>query len=174
MKSKPASVAAAPSLHLEPLTVADLDRVMAIEASAYSFPWTRGNFIDSMAAGYDSEMLVDRRDGALVGYYVAMPGVDELHLLNLTVAPAFQGRGHARTLLAAVQAQARARALGSLWLEVRVSNERALALYRDWGFVQNGVRRGYYPAAGGRREDAAVMMLHVTTTHDEEPADGLG
>jgi len=174
MKADQSPVAADTTLQFVPMTVADLDRVMAVEALAYSFPWTRGNFIDSIAAGYVMELLVDRRGGALVGYFVAMPGVDELHLLNLTVAPPFQGRGHARALLAALQAHARARRLGSLWLEVRVSNERALNLYRACGFVQNGVRRGYYPAAAGRREDAAVMMLHVPATPGQETPDGLG
>jgi ribosomal-protein-alanine N-acetyltransferase len=167
----PTPTAATPTL--VPMTVPDLDRVMAIEASAYSFPWTRGNFIDAMAAGYVMELLLRPDDGALIGYYAAMPGVDELHLLNLTVAPAFQRRGHARRLLAALQAQARALRLSSLWLEVRVSNERALALYTQWGFVQNGLRRGYYPAAGGRREDAAVMMLQVPAATDDGGDDGL-
>jgi ribosomal-protein-alanine N-acetyltransferase len=143
-----------------PMTVADLDRVMEIEAQAYSFPWTRGNLIDSLAAGYIAQLLLDAA-GELVGYFVAMPGVDELHLLNLTVAPDRQGRGHGRRLLAAVEASARERGLGTLWLEVRVSNERAQQMYRTRGFVQSGVRRGYYPAPGSRREDAVVMCLRT-------------
>jgi [ribosomal protein S18]-alanine N-acetyltransferase len=148
------------SLALRPMTVADLDRVIEIEARAYTFPWTRGNLVDSLAAGYDAELLLDTT-GELVGYFVAMPGVDELHLLNLTVAPHRQGHGHGRTLLAAVEARARERGLGSLWLEVRVSNDRAQQMYRTRGFVQTGVRRGYYPAPGSRREDAVVMCLRT-------------
>ena len=85
-----------------PMRVADLDAVLAVEAVAYAHPWTRGNFIDSLVAGYLAEMLVHDTLG-LVGYYVAMPGVDEMHLLNLTVAPAQQRRGHSRTLLDALE-----------------------------------------------------------------------
>lgn len=138
--------------------VADLDRVMAVEVQAYGHPWSRGNFTDSLAAGHVAELLVDARD-ELVGYFVALPGVDELHLLNLTVAPAHQRRGHARTLLDALEACARTRALGSIWLEVRAGNMRAQELYRARGFEPRGLRRGYYPAAASRREDAVVMAL---------------
>ena len=96
-----------PAARLLPMRLADLDEVLAIERSAYSFPWTRGNFIDSLSAGYQAELL--RLDGsALAGYYLAMSGVDEMHLLNLTVAPVHQRRGHARTLLDALQAHCRA------------------------------------------------------------------
>ncbi len=141
------------------MTVRDLDEVGRIEALAYGFPWSRGNFIDSLAAGYLAEVLECPRDG-LLGYFVAMPGVDELHLLNITVAPAAQGRGHGQTLLDAVQAQGRRLGLSTLWLEVRHGNHRARALYLRRGFAEVGLRRAYYPAAGGR-EDAVVMRLDL-------------
>jgi [ribosomal protein S18]-alanine N-acetyltransferase len=154
-------------IRLRPMTVADLDRVMAIEAQAYAFPWSRGNLIDSLAAGYLAQVL-EAEGGELLGYFVAMPGVDELHLLNVTVAPQHQGGGHGRRLLEAVEALARARGDGLLWLEVRASNQRAQQMYRARGFVQSGLRRGYYPAPGSRREDAVVMRLLTT------PAAGAG
>ena len=142
------------------MTVRDVDAVVAIEARAYSFPWTRGNFIDSLAAGYAAEVLhvVDAGQVALAGYFVALGGVDELHLLNITVAPEWQGLGLGHRLLHAVSALGRERDLSQLFLEVRESNHRARALYRRFGFVEFGMRRGYYPAAGGR-EDAVVMRL---------------
>jgi [ribosomal protein S18]-alanine N-acetyltransferase len=143
------------------MAAADVGAVIAIEAAAYEFPWSRGNFIDSLAAGYLSEVM-EAPDGELIGYFVALPGVDELHLLNLTVKPAQQGKGHGSELLEAVRAHARARGLGALWLEVRGSNERARALYRRRGFAEVGCRRGYYPAPAGRREDAVVMRLALT------------
>jgi ribosomal-protein-alanine N-acetyltransferase len=138
----------------------DLDRVLAVERAAYSFPWTRGNFIDSLAAGYLAEMLVDERAG-LVGYYVAMAGVDEMHLLNLTVAPVHQRRGHSRTLLDALEGRCREGNLATLWLEVRASNARARQVYAQRGFAEVGLRRGYYPAGKAQREDAIVMSLPV-------------
>ena len=134
----------------------DLDAVQRIEDSAYPFPWTRSNFIDSLAAGHLAEVL----DGgaALLGYFIAMVGVDELHLLNITVAPSWQGRGLGRALLDAVSRHGRERGLQRLLLEVRESNMRAQALYLRQGFEVIGRRKAYYPAAQGR-EDAVVMSL---------------
>jgi ribosomal-protein-alanine N-acetyltransferase len=143
---------------LLPLTVSQIDAVMAIERAAYAFPWSRGNFIDSLAAGYPAFVLQGARDG-LLGYCVAMRGVEEMHLLNITVAPAFQGRGHARSMLLALVALCRAQAARELWLEVRASNVRARAIYEHLGFRQKGLRKGYYPAPSRRREDAVVMSL---------------
>ena len=143
---------------LLPMTTALLDAVMAIEVAAYAFPWTRGNFVDSLAAGHPTQVLLDAR-GTMLGYFVAMTGVDEMHLLNITVAPAVQGRGHARVLMDALIALCRAQHARELWLEVRESNAHARAMYVHLGFVQVGVRKGYYPAPLGRREDAVVMGL---------------
>ena len=146
---------------LVPMTVAELNAVVLIEAAAYDFPWTRGNFIDSLAAGYLARVLRDS-EGRVVGYFVAMKGVDEMHLLNLTVAPAEQGRGHARRMLDELVALCDGLHARQLWLEVRESNARARQLYLRYGFRHIGVRRGYYPALQGQREDAAVMSLDVT------------
>ena len=145
---------------LRPIGVGDLDAVMAIEQRAYSFPWTRGNFIDSLAAGYAAQLLFVG-SGQAIGYFVAMPGVDEMHLLNLTVDPHWQGRGLSHVLMDAVEACCAERRAAMLWLEVRASNERARRLYLRRGFAEVGQRRGYYPAAQGRREDAVVMSMKV-------------
>jgi [ribosomal protein S18]-alanine N-acetyltransferase len=147
-----------PHLRARAMLASDADAVAAIEARAYSFPWTRGNFIDSLAAGYAAQLL--HADDQLVGYFIAMPGVDELHLLNITVAPAEQGQGYGSLLLDQVQALARQLSLPRLLLEVRGSNERARGLYLRRGFQDVGLRRGYYPAAQGR-EDALVMSLQL-------------
>ena len=140
-----------------PMRLADLDAVAAIEASVYAFPWSRANFVDALAAGNLAEVLEAE---VLVGYFIALAGVDEMHLLNITIAPAWQGGGCGTLLLDAVAAHARARGLSRLWLEVRVSNERAQALYRRRGFTAVGHRRGYYPAVLGR-EDALLMSLDL-------------
>lgn len=149
-------------LRREPLTVADLGAVLAIENAAYEFPWTRGNFIDALAAGNHAQGLRDAA-GTLCAYCVAMAGVQEMHLLNLTVAPPHQHRGLARLMLDALVAASGAADARWLWLEVRESNQRAQAVYRRYGFEPIGVRRGYYPAAGGQREDAIVMRLACPT-----------
>jgi len=149
-----------PGTRLRAMQFGDLDAVLEVERSAYSFPWTRGNFVDSLAAGYLAEMLVHDIDG-LVGYYVAMVGFEEMHLLNLTVAPAQQRRGHARQLLQALEHRCLQQGLPQLWLEVRASNARARQVYLRHGFAEVGLRRDYYPAAKGRREDAIVMSLSL-------------
>jgi len=143
---------------LAPMLAADADAVHAIEIRCYTVPWTRGNFIDSLAAGHFARVLRDDA-GTLLGYCLAMHGVDELHLLNITVAPEFQGRGHALTLLDAICAQGRVLGARELWLEVRVSNERARKVYADYGMKEVGRRRAYYPQPDGSREDAVLMSL---------------
>ena len=145
---------------LLPMVSTQLDAVMAIEAASYAFPWSRGNFVDSLASGYVAQVLYDG-SGAIVGYFIAMAGVDEMHLLNLTVAPPHQGQGHARFMLESLIALCRERRAQQLWLEVRGSNARAHALYRQRGFTQVGTRKGYYPAPNGQREDAIVMSLQL-------------
>lgn len=147
------------------MCAADADAVMAIEARAYSHPWSRGNFIDSIAAGYTCELL-ENQAGELLGYFVAMPGVDELHLLNITVRPEDQGCGLGRLLLAAVEDHARVLQVEKLWLEVRISNERARQLYARHGYAEVGRRRAYYPALQGR-EDAVLMALTLRSAEGE-------
>lgn len=143
-------------VRMRPMTVHDLDAVMAVETGAYSFPWSRGNFTDSLAAGHWMDVLA-AADGALRGYVVAMPAADELHLLNLTVATPWRRRGHALTLMDHLEARACDGGLRSVWLEVRASNEPARALYRARGFAECGLRRHYYPTGQARREDAVIM-----------------
>jgi len=151
---------------LLPMSAIHLDAVMAIETAVYAFPWSRGNFIDSIVAGYAARVLLDGQ-GAMLGYFIAMGGVDEMHLLNITVASAAQGRGHARRMIDALIALCRDDRAHELWLEVRETNAAARSIYTHLGFEQKGVRKGYYPAPFGRREDAVVMSLKV------EAADAL-
>ena len=141
----------------EPLTPARLDALLAVEESAYTHPWTRGNFLDALAAGYQSQLLMAGEE--ILGYFVAMRGVDEVHLLNITVAPAYQGLGWARVMLDALAVWARGQGAHWLWLEVRVSNTRARHVYEAHGYRRVGERKRYYPAADGQREDAVVMCL---------------
>ena len=145
---------------LLPMTTSRLDAVMAIESAAYAFPWTRGNFIDSIASRYPARLLYNPT-GGLLGYFVAMVGVDEMHLLNITIAPEVQGRGHARFLIDTLIGLCAEHAARALWLEVRQSNLRARVIYERLGFTQAGVRKGYYPAPQGEREDAVVMSFPV-------------
>jgi len=143
----------------EPLTDADLDAVLAIEQVAYEHPWTRGNFSDSLRAGYQAQVL--SAGGTVLGYFVAMQGVDEVHLLNITVAPAHHGQGWGRVLLDALAIWARGQGAQWLWLEVRAGNLRAQQIYERHGYRRVGERKNYYPSSQGRREDAVVMSLKL-------------
>jgi ribosomal-protein-alanine N-acetyltransferase len=143
----------------EPLTEARLDEVVAIERLAYDHPWTRGNFADSLRSGYQAQLL--EAGGVVLGYFIAMKGVDEVHLLNITVAPSKQRQGWGRVMLDALAIWARGQRAQWLWLEVRASNARAQRIYEQHGYRRVGERRSYYPAGHGRREDAVVMSLKL-------------
>ena len=145
---------------LRAMVAADIAAVLAIEQTAYGHPWTRGNFIDSLAAGYLAWLRHDAQ-ALLVGYCVALPGHQETHLLNLTVRPACQRAGIGAALLAELVGWSRRRGDASLFLEVRGGNLGARALYAAAGFDEVGLRRDYYPADRQRREDAVVMRLSL-------------
>lgn len=164
------------------MTEADLENVCEVEKTAYAHPWSRRHFADSLASGYPAVMLLGealpgetpwpaRADGrVLLGYLVAMRGVDEVHLLNITVAPAQQRQGWARFMLDALTLWSRGQGAQWLWLEVRAGNAPARSLYTRYGFREVGLRRAYYPAGGLQREDAVVMSLSLSTTTGEAPA----
>jgi [ribosomal protein S18]-alanine N-acetyltransferase len=139
-----------------PMRSQDLDRVMQIEPHLYSHPWTRGNFSDSLQAGYSCWVM--ECAGELAGYGVLMIGVREAHLLNISIAGEWQAKGYGRTFLEHFIAMARHYEAEHLLLEVRPSNLPARRLYASMGFQEITVRRGYYPAASGR-EDAILMGL---------------
>lgn len=137
-----------------PMNPRDLDAVAALEASLQVFPWSRGNFADSLEAGYSVWVL--RIGGDLIGFSVVMSVIDEAHLLNIGIARHYQGQGYGARLLRHAMSCARLGGADRLFLEVRPSNEQAVALYRHFGFRQIGLRKGYYPALAGR-EDALIF-----------------
>jgi len=147
-------------LNYEPMQQSDLGDVLALEASVYPHPWSMGNFVDSLSSNYEAWVLRDQ-NGDLLGYFLLMAIVDEAHLLNVAVSAERQGQGLGRVLLNQAVACARGLGMGSVLLEVRPSNTRALEIYERYGFKQIGRRKGYYPAANQQREDAIVMRFEV-------------
>ncbi|MCR6702176.1 MAG: ribosomal protein S18-alanine N-acetyltransferase [Dokdonella sp.] len=137
---------------------ADVEAVAAIERSAYEFPWSAGIFRDCLRAGYDCRVLVE--DRTIVGYGILSVGAGEAHVLNVCIAPAHQGRSLGRRLVRCVIDLARWHRAERIFLEVRPSNERAIALYLSLGFNEIGKRPNYYPARRGR-EDAIVMAIEL-------------
>lgn len=142
--------------HVRAMNEADLDQVMEIEPAIYTHPWTRGNFLDSIRAGYNCRVM--QVEGEFVGYGVQMVAVKEAHLLNLSVAEKWQGRGYGRSLLLHFIDMARQSDVLQMFLEVRPSNDVGRQLYASIGFYEVAVRSDYYPAPHGR-EDAILMGL---------------
>jgi len=138
------------------MTADDLDTVVAIENEVYPHPWTRGNFRDSLAAGY--HCLIMELAGEIAGYSVVSIGAGEAHLLNLSIAAQWQRRGLGREMLRFMIELARDCFVHKIFLEVRPSNLAGRALYADAGFIEVATRRGYYPGPVGR-EDAVIMEL---------------
>jgi ribosomal-protein-alanine N-acetyltransferase len=150
------SAVLAPRFQARPMTERALADVDAIERAIYDFPWTIGNFRDSLRAGY--ACFTFHETDPVLGYAVLMFAVDEAHLLNLSIDAARQGQGFGRAALEYLIEHARHLGATRMLLEVRPSNAVARGLYDKRGFRQVGLRRGYYPAHGGR-EDAIVLAL---------------
>lgn len=148
------------SLRLEPMRTADLNAVLAIELAIYPFPWTRGNFADSLESGYEAWVLRDA-GSAVLGYFLMMMAIDDAHLLNISVRSDLQGKGFGHFLLDQAMMIARRNDMQSLLLEVRPSNLRALSVYEKAGFKTIGTRKNYYPSLGNAREDAIVMKREL-------------
>lgn len=143
---------------LVPMLLADIDRIMPIEREIYDFPWTPGNFSDSIRADYQCWLY--QEGDSIAGYAIVLVGAGEAHLLNLSVARTAQGRGVGYRLLFDVMAAALAHGAERMLLEVRPSNTPGRALYAKAGFTQVGLRKAYYPAKGGR-EDALVLARRL-------------
>lgn len=142
------------------IRVNDLSKVVEIEQAANRFPWSYKNFEDCLMAGHHAWAIVNEQD-EIIGYTIIQVIVDELHLLNICIAPKFQGQGFGRALLNEVIELADEHSASVVLLEVRRSNHRAQQLYLQSGFNEISVRRGYYPAENGR-EDAILMAMDLS------------
>jgi ribosomal-protein-alanine N-acetyltransferase len=160
-------------LSFMPMQEADLDAVLAIESISHIHPWTRGNFMDSLAAGHWAYCIRPQLDQAIQGSYldpeilwaycILFPAVDELHLLNITVSPKLRQLGLGSRIMTAIEGVAAQQNFPRMLLEVRPSNTAAVSLYNKLGYEQIGLRKGYYPAdlQTGSREDALVLAKSV-------------
>ena len=138
----------------------DLPMVSDIERRSYEFPWSHGVFRDCLLAGYQNIVLV--REEQVAGYAVLSVAAGEAHILNICIDPAIRSRGYGEKLLDELLFRARAAMVRQIFLEVRPSNDTALALYRKKGFHQVANRPAYYQASEGR-EDAAVLAKKLVT-----------
>lgn len=137
----------------------DVPEVMRMEAMIQSFPWTEQIFNDCIKVGYYCYIL--ESDKQLLGYLISSLMVDDFHVLNVAVEPTARGQGFGRKLMLQAIHLAKAENAGRVLLEVRVTNQTAIKLYKSLGFYQLAIRKKYYPAANNSREDAIVMSLDL-------------
>ena len=148
-----ANLGGAAQLGFMPMSALDLDVVLTIEAQSHLHPWTRGNFSDSLASGHWAYCIRPEVEQAVEGslldpmalwaYCVLFPAVDELHLLNITVAPSLRRHGIAARMMAAIEGVAAQQQMPRIILEVRPSNTGAVMLYEKMGYQSIGRRKNY-------------------------------
>ena len=148
-----------PPVHLRLMSHEDLSLVSDIERRSYDFPWSHGVFRDCLLAGYKCVVL--DRDDRVAGYAILSVAAGEAHILNLCVDPLHRAHGYGEQLLDEILGRARASEVEEIFLEVRPTNENAIALYKKKGFHQIAQRPEYYQADTGR-EDAAVFSKKLT------------
>ncbi len=143
-------------VEIRPMQSSDLDHIIRIEREIFLFPWSLGNFADSIKAGYVCQVL--QQTNTLIGYGIMMMSPEEAHVLTLGIAANWQGKGWGKILLQHLIEYAKSAHAKSVFLDVRESNYSAAQLYKKMGFRHIATRKGYYPAMCGR-EDALVMQL---------------
>jgi [ribosomal protein S18]-alanine N-acetyltransferase len=148
-----------PSLSYRAMRDDDIAAVALIERDVYVFPWSAGNFRDSLLSGY--QCWGCWADGELIGYAIILVSLDEAHLLNFAVSRSWQNQGVGVRFLTFVINESKRMCCEMLYLEVRPSNMIGRRLYERFGFQQLGLRRNYYPATTGR-EDALFLGLNIS------------
>jgi [ribosomal protein S18]-alanine N-acetyltransferase len=155
----PESVDASDLLRFRKMRMDDIPAILAIEKQVYNYPWSEGIFKDCMRIGY-SCLVCDGIDG-VIGYGILTFAANEAHIMNVCVSPDEQGQGYGRRMIEQLIEVARSTEADSVFLEVRPSNEAAIALYEKMGFNEIGIRKDYYPAHKGTREDALMFGLEL-------------
>jgi ribosomal-protein-alanine N-acetyltransferase len=149
---------ASPQLSFRSARESDVPEIVRIERMSYAFPWTEGIFRDCLRVNYTCR--VAEIGVAIAGYGIMSVAAGEAHLLNLCVGEDYRCRGIGRRLLAHLLQVAATVGAREAYLEARPSNTTAIRLYQALGFIQIGIRRGYYQAVDGR-EDAIVLKRHI-------------
>lgn len=144
-----------------PMTAADLDEVIAIETDSFPRPWTRDHFLAEINSHRSLPLVARIAKGQIAGYICATFVLDEGEILDVAVRRDCRGHGVGKMLLATAISALAARGVRTIGLEVRVSNESALVLYRRFGFEDVGVRKSYY-------ENGENAILMAYTINDSE------
>ena len=147
-----------PTIEIREMCLEDVQQVISIEREIFLFPWSPGNFSDSIRSGYVCRAIV--KESTILGYGITMMSPEEAHILTLGVSANWQKKGLGKMLIEYFTNYARLENAKSIWLDVRESNQGAVSLYKKMGFIHVAIRKGYYPAMWGR-EDALVMKLEL-------------
>jgi ribosomal-protein-alanine N-acetyltransferase len=151
-----------PDWHLEAITPQDLDKILNIDRNAFKRPWHRKSFLEELvcANAYSYVVKTQRVDyrKEIIAYVFLRVLLTEMHILRIAVTSEFQAMGVAKWLLQQCFNLAKRKKVDSVYIEVRPTNETAIALYRKSGFQLLGRRPAYYPETG---EDALVMVKHL-------------
>ncbi|MBK8781576.1 MAG: ribosomal protein S18-alanine N-acetyltransferase [Anaerolineales bacterium] len=143
-------------LVIRKMTLQDLEQVVAIDQISFSLPWPVRSFQFELTDNEASRCWVADLDGRIVAMLVGWFIVDELHVATIATHPEFRGQGLGKSILLHALLAAREEGAIKSFLEVRESNEVAQKMYRDFGFVEDARRAGYYKDNG---EDAILMSL---------------
>ncbi|MFD2172018.1 ribosomal protein S18-alanine N-acetyltransferase [Tumebacillus lipolyticus] len=141
------------------MVLGDLDRVMEIEHRSFTLPWSREAYENELSTNHFACYLVACYEEQVVGYAGMWVILDEAHITNIAIDPAFRGRRLGERLMQEMMVQSMARGAERMTLEVRVSNLPAQRLYEKLGFVSHGVRKGYYT---DNNEDAMIMWAELS------------
>lgn len=139
---------------VRPMAIADVDGVMAVEKDSFSTPWSRSAFEEELAQNRLARYLVAEENGQVVGYAGMWLVINEAHVTNVAVSGSRRGEGIGRLLMETLMELARENGMGSMTLEVRVSNMVARHLYETLGFAEAGIRKNYYSET---KEDALIL-----------------
>ena len=140
----------------------DLEGVMVIEKENFSVPWTEMGFFSFLLRD-DTMFLVAEEEGKIIGYMGIMMVLDEGEITNVSVSKYARRRGIGRALVGEMIRRMKKRGIVTLHLEVRKSNDAAIALYSSFGFVKDGERKMYYEEPV---EDAVLMSCHICNMLD--------
>ena len=137
----------------------DLPAVMAIEKESHAFPWSEGIFKDCLHVGYFCQLAANQN--RVAAYGIMSVAVGEAHIFNICVAKSLRNQGLGKKMILHLLDIAQKKRANTVFLEVRPSNSVAIALYEQFGFIETGMRKDYYPAVNGGREDALIMAKEL-------------
>ncbi|QAT39274.1 ribosomal protein S18-alanine N-acetyltransferase [Clostridium sp. JN-9] len=147
------------SVEISCLTIKDIDEILNISRLSFKTPWSRESLIKELTDNSFARYVVAKKDGLILGYGGLWIIVDEAHVTNIAVHPEYRGTGIGNMLMDAMIDICKLELVIGITLEVRASNIAAKNLYKKFGFIQEGMRKGYYE---DNNEDALILWKYFT------------